>query len=471
MEDPLGTAIAFSVLGANVLATGLLLLLNPRSRAVRWYAGFLTAVSLWLLALGMLSITGDFGGRWREAYASAVFLMPGLFLASSLAHDRGAAKWLPWGALALTVPAVPLGVAVMTTAAPDALDMLALAWQVAGWGGASYLQWRSGRRERPVRPERRRSHRVVSGILIVPGMVVAGAMLLGGETFFTYVMPLLVLVIHFIVFFGVVRLRFYDIEVRAARSGETAARAMEAERLAAVGELAASVAHEVRNPLTGIRSLAQRMAEADVDVERWRRYSRVIVEEIGRVDRIVGNLLDLARRSPVETHDGEQSTELATLFEDLVLLTRARAERSGVTLRAEADGVVAPTAREPLAQVLLNLLLNAIQHSSGGGTVRLVAEGQDPVAISVADSGPGVPPEERERIFEPFHAGRTNGSGLGLSVVRRVARERGWRVTVEDAPGGGAEFRLTLPAGVGGVGERGSVPGAESDPRTGGATS
>lgn len=445
MADPVGTAIAFSALGANVLATGLLLLFNPRSRAVRWYAAFLTAISLWLLALGMLSVSGDAGDPWPRIYAAAVSVMPGLFLASTLAQTAGGRAWARWGVVALTVPAVPLGVAVMTGPAPRALGLLALAWQVFGWGGASWLQWRSGRRERPRVPARRRAHRLVSGLLVLPGVVVAGAILLGGDTFFTYVMPLVVFVIHFVIFAGVVWLRFYDIEVRAARSGETAGRAVEAGRLAAVGELAASVAHEVRNPLTGVRSLAQRMAEEDVDPERWRRYARVIVDEVERVDGIVGKLLDVARRRPDDAGDDRGPTALAPLFDDVVLLTAARAEGAGVDLRADAGAVVAPAPREPLAQVLLNLVLNAIRHTPEGGTVRIAADGADSVTVSVRDSGPGVPPEERERIFEPFHAAGTDGSGLGLSVVRRIARERGWTVDVGDAPGGGAEFRVEIP--------------------------
>jgi signal transduction histidine kinase len=440
MPDPIGVAIAFSALGANVLATGLLLLFNPRSLEVRWYAAFLTAISLWLLALGVIGLTGEPGGPWRTLYAAAVFVMPGLFMASTLTQVAEARVWARWTAVGATALAVPLGIEVMTGETTAALGLVALGWQVVAWGGASYLQWRSSRSERSRLPERRLAHRLVNGLLVLPGVVVAGAMMLGGEAFFTYVMPLIVFVIHFVIFVGVVRLRFYDIEVRAARSGEIAGRAVEVERLAAVGELAASV---------GVRSLAQRMAEEEVDPERWRRYSAVIMEEIGRVDGIVGNLLAVSRHPPATRSKGP--TDLEQLFDDLLLLTAARARRDGVTLRADAGGVVAPAGREPLAQVLLNLLLNAIDHSPEHGTVRMVAR-DDPVEIAVRDSGPGVRPADRDRIFEPFHTAGTDGSGLGLSVVRRIAREQGWTVGVEDAPDGGAEFRVVL-------GERGSGAG------------
>jgi hypothetical protein len=241
MPDPIGVAIAFSALGANVLATGLLLLFNPRSLEVRWYAAFLTAISLWLLALGVIGLTGEPGGPWRTLYAAAVFVMPGLFMASTLTQVAEARVWARWTAVGATALAVPLGIEVMTGETTAALGLVALGWQVVAWGGASYLQWRSSRSERSRLPERRLAHRLVNGLLVLPGVVVAGAMMLGGEAFFTYVMPLIVFVIHFVIFVGVVRLRFYDIEVRAARSGEIAGRAVEVERLAAVGELAASV--------------------------------------------------------------------------------------------------------------------------------------------------------------------------------------------------------------------------------------
>lgn len=442
MMDPLAAAIAFGALGANLLATALLFLFNPRSREVRWYLPFLFGLSLWLLSLGVLSITGDWSGGWAVAFVAAITLLPGLFLASTLA-DTAPLRWPPWAALGLSVAALPLGFgAVLGDSA--LLEPAWIIWQVLGWGGGSYLHWRRGR-SLPRHHERRTSQWVVWTLLLVPPLAVGAGMVVGAQGFFTYVMPVIVFFVHVLVFVGVVWLRFYDIEVRAARSGEIAARAAETERLAAVGELAASVAHEVRNPLTGVRSLAQRMAEEDVDPERWRRYSAVIVEEVERVDRIVSGLLGLSRRGSTERWSG-RPTPLQPLFDDLVLLVSSRAARAGVSLRTAAGAAMAPAPREALASALLNLLLNAIAHSPPGGAVEVGAMAHpDRVELWVRDSGPGVAPADRNRIFDPFHTSLPEGTGLGLSVVRRIATELEWEVVVEDAPGGGALFRLRLP--------------------------
>jgi two-component system sensor histidine kinase BaeS len=122
----------------------------------------------------------------------------------------------------------------------------------------------------------------------------------------------------------------------------------------------------------------------------------------------------------------------------------SRARRAGVQLTVAAREPYAPGAREPLAQALLNLLINAVTHSPAGGVVELSSSRRrDGVVLSVRDQGPGVPVGERARIFEAFHTA-SGGTGLGLAVVRRLATDHGWTVDVTDAPGGGAEFRIQM---------------------------
>lgn len=471
MADPIATAIAFTALGASVLATGLVLLLNPGSRAVRWYAAFLCAISLWLLALGVLSTGAGARGIWTTVYAAAVMMLPVLFLASATVEQPALPRAAPWLVTGAGLALLPLGVAALEGRLPAA-GAITAAWQGAGWAAGSILHWRAPRRL-PLRDARdRRAYRLVLGLVLLAPLAAAAGHLLGTQAFFTYVMPLVVLAVHFAVFVGVVRLRFYDVDVRVARSAEIASRAGEVERLAAVGELAASVAHEVRNPLTGMRSLAQRIAEEAVDEERRRRYAEVIVEETGRVERIVAGLLSLARRGTLGAWSGD-AAPLDAVFDDLLLLTSARAARAGIAVRAERTAILAPAPREALAQALLNLLLNALAHTPRGGTVTLSASDGERVTISVRDAGPGVPAAERARIFEPFHTASVDGTGLGLSVVRRIARELDWQLEVDDAPGGGAEFRIRLPAATSRTADGGAAqpgePSAGAAPRAGAA--
>jgi signal transduction histidine kinase len=321
---------------------------------------------------------------------------------------------------------------------------LLIAWSVGGWIVATaILVMGVYPRRRPRSTSGLQWWFVVGGMVLVLPIGLGGSLLTGGRTT-VFLLPLLMVWIHLLSFVGVVRLRFYDIEVRAARTGEIATGAAEAERLAVVGELAASLAHEIRNPLTGVRSLAQQLAEEDVDAARRERYAGVILEEVGRVERLVTNLLGIARRAAPEA-TASIPLNLQVLFDDLLLLVERRAGKAGVDLTADAGGVTFPAPREPLAQALLNLLLNALAHTPRGGAVQLLTRPRGgAVEILVRDTGPGVTAEERERIWEPFHSG-SGGTGLGLAVVRRLAREHGWEAGVADGPEGGAEFQRHIP--------------------------
>ena len=437
MSSPLAVAIAFFALGANLLGTGLLLLFNPRSRGIRWYAAFGGVVIAWLLTQGLIYLGHRTPAVWA-VYGASVHMLPAFFVAYALvqALDRPLRDLL--GVIATGL--VLLG--IMWNPLHSELTWI---WQSAGWGTAGAIMVvgmvrRAGRGPAPVQARGRRVLEVLL-LVMVPVSVIVGWV--AGGTFFVYSMPLLTVGIQFLVFVGVIRHSFYDVEVRAARTGEIAAQAAEQERLAVVGELSASLAHEIRNPLTGARSLAQRLAEEEVDEARRRRYAAVIVEEMERVERLVANLLGVAKRSSPPPESGA-ATPLAPLLDDLLLLLGSRAARAGVQLSVDGAGVEAPAPREPLAQALLNLMLNALAHSPRGTAVEVRArQGGAGAEITVRDSGPGIPREERERIWEPFYT-RSGGTGLGLAVVRRLAREHGWRVEVGDAPGGGAEFTLKI---------------------------
>jgi signal transduction histidine kinase len=424
--DQTAAALAFVAFGANFLGTALLLLFNPGSRSVRWYVLFALSQLVWLFLQGLL-LSGALSEAWWGVYAMNVHMMPAFFFAAVLVQrfDPGWKHLLP----------IAAGIVAALIMGDHMAPPLMGVWHAAMWGLPAIL-YRRGTTRQVSTDVRLRT--ILSGI--IPVAVLAS--ILSGGQFVLFVLPLLTIGVQLLIFTGVVYHRFYDIEIRAARTSELATAAAEQDRLALLGELSATIAHEVRNPLTGVRSLTQLLADPGVDDDTRRRYTAIILEEIARLDRIVGNLTGLAKRSA----SAAPLTEVAVrpLFEDLVMLVEPRARRGGVTLQCGAGDVTVRTQRDALAQALLNLLLNAVAQAPEGSAVHLDARRENgATVVSVRDHGPGVPADMRQRIFEPFHT--AGGVGLGLTVVRRLADEHGWRVAVTAADGGGACFHITLP--------------------------
>ncbi len=225
-----------------------------------------------------------------------------------------------------------------------------------------------------------------------------------------------------------------------------------AEMLAALGELSAGLAHEVRNPLAAIRGAAEVVSVGIPKGSRDEEFARLLVSEVERLDRVVSDFLHFARPG----RPGEVFADPALAATATFTLLRPQAERAGVDFRLERSGADRMVACPPetLRQVLLNLCLNALQAiGSGGGavTVRIAGGAKDRVRISVDDTGPGVPAAQREAIFRPFHTTREKGTGLGLSVVAKIVAECGGTVTVDDGESGGARFTVEVPAAPAGT--------------------
>ena len=216
------------------------------------------------------------------------------------------------------------------------------------------------------------------------------------------------------------------------------------ERLAATGELAASVAHELRNPLAGIQMTLGNLRAELQDPELIERID-LVINEVTRLTRLLNELLDKARHAP----EPPRTVDLASLVEDMLALTRCQvAPEVHLESRIPPD-LSCRLPQDRLRQALLNLLLNAATAlSESGGTVTLsAARENDKVRITVSDDGPGFPTELLESGIRPFFSTREGGTGLGLPMVRRFARDVGGELTLANRQPHGACATLLLPAG------------------------
>ena len=219
----------------------------------------------------------------------------------------------------------------------------------------------------------------------------------------------------------------------------------ERERLAALGRMAATVAHEIKNPLSAIKSIAQVMREDESLRNEYERDLGLIVGETDRLSQSVTQLLSFARR---ESPAG-QPLSVDELVRSVVDLFRASAREQGIVLDAvvKVEAELAGKSVSALRDALSNLLLNALQATPHGGRVELIAAASDgELVISVQDTGSGVPLDLRERIWEPFFTTRQRGTGLGLAIVRKRVQEVGGTASLAAGKnGGGALFHLRVP--------------------------
>ncbi|MDZ4170389.1 MAG: ATP-binding protein [Coriobacteriia bacterium] len=218
-----------------------------------------------------------------------------------------------------------------------------------------------------------------------------------------------------------------------------------ADRLAAMGELTAGVAHEVRNPLGVIRASVQLLEDAQCDKERIHVAAGVIKQEIDRLDRVIKALLDFGRPSKPTLVD----TDLAGVLEDVVLFTSRFAKQASVHISYARPEGLPPVYGDPdqLKQVFLNLVTNAVQAmDEEGGNIGIFAESDgDYVVVTVADTGPGIADEDITKVFDPFFTKRADGTGLGLTIVHRIIDEHDGHIEVESSERG-TTFTVSMPA-------------------------
>jgi len=254
----------------------------------------------------------------------------------------------------------------------------------------------------------------------------------------------------FVVGFGLVRLILWRQERTLLRVREMEEEIRRREELSVLGEMAAGVAHEIRNPLNaismGLQSLALEGGEGQAQgsqglLETMRR-------EVARINRIVGEFLSVSR--PVSLH--VEVVNLSELAEHIAGLLRQAGGRDGLTVRTDLPGVPVHLSgdRDKLTQALLNLGINALEACAGRGevTVRIIPQ-KKRVRVEVSDTGPGVPPEHHPDLFRPHFTTKEKGLGLGLFIAQRIVQAHGGTVALGETSHRGTTMVLTLPVAVG----------------------
>ena len=228
-------------------------------------------------------------------------------------------------------------------------------------------------------------------------------------------------------------------------------RVRRSEELAAIGKLAAGVAHEIRNPLSSIRGFAHFLSHALNDQPREREYADIMIKEIDRINRVVTDLLVLAQPYTLEA----ESTRAAGLVDHVIRLVRDDASAGNIELAAHhaAPGTIVSLDANQITQVLLNLVLNALKFVPRGGRIDIATQidARDQLwLVRVEDDGPGIAPENLDKVFDPFFTTRDTGTGLGLAIARKIVESHRGQIRVQSPPPGrphGCRFSIAIPLG------------------------
>lgn len=219
---------------------------------------------------------------------------------------------------------------------------------------------------------------------------------------------------------------------------------MRADRLAALGELVAGIAHDIRNPLTSIRGFVQYLQNSS-DPKEWQEFSPLIIREVDGLNRIIGELLEFAKPYPPKT----SQVQMNDLIQEMLLLINKgdNAHKVEIALKLDAFLPLIEADGEQLKQVLLNLLINASQAMPAGGLITIVTEALDDgsIRIMVIDNGIGVSEENLEKVFDPFFSTKPSGTGLGLAVVQRIINAHHGKIEISSEVGKGTAISMVLP--------------------------
>ncbi len=240
-----------------------------------------------------------------------------------------------------------------------------------------------------------------------------------------------------------------EVERLSARFGEMTAKLAESEELSR--RFLMSVSHELRTPLTAIRGHVAALREGVLDEEEAQgRSLEVVAEEALRLERLVGDVLDLAKLDARRFALLREEVDMRALCERAYATFAEEARARGIEYELElGEGAVLVTDGDRVLQIVSNLLANALHWTPPGGRVELHLDTRNgEVTVAVEDTGPGIGPEQRERIFRPFWSGDGGGTGLGLAIARELAVALGGRLELDSEPGRGSRFVFVLPVEV-----------------------
>ncbi len=217
-----------------------------------------------------------------------------------------------------------------------------------------------------------------------------------------------------------------------------------ADRLSALGELSAGMAHEIRNPLGSIKGAVEILKDDYSPDEAKYEFIQILLKETDRLNNILQEFLSFAKPKQPEL----QRADLNDSVESVLTLTTQQARKAGVRVEKKLDPAIGEQSLDAglLKQALLNLILNAIQAMPGGGVLSVETRRQaGAVEIRVADTGTGIPEENRKKLFSPFFTTRKNGTGLGLAITYRIIENHHGKIDVASEPGKGTTFTITIP--------------------------
>jgi len=219
------------------------------------------------------------------------------------------------------------------------------------------------------------------------------------------------------------------------------------QRLAAVGSLAAGVAHEIRNPLSSLKGFATYFRQRYGGVPEDVKVADIMIQEVERLNRVITELLEFSR--PMELK--RKTTDLEGLLRHALATIEGQAGQKGVKIQADLPSGLPAASIDPdrMTQVFLNLFLNALAAMDRGGvlTVGIARQDDDTLRVSVADTGTGIRRDDLGRVFDPYFTTKPSGTGLGLAIVHRIVEAHGGEIRLESEPGKGTTFTVLLPTG------------------------